>query len=62
MACVFQPKGGSLRSEKELVFLYRLTHGACHESYGLQVALMAGIREQVVEASSEASQNEGLNE
>jgi DNA mismatch repair protein MSH6 len=56
MACVFQPKGGSLSIEKELVFLYRLTHGACPESYGLQVALMAGIPEQVVDAASEASQ------
>ncbi|KAJ4752225.1 DNA mismatch repair protein MutS [Rhynchospora pubera] len=56
MACVFQAKGGNLTDEKELIFLYRLTSGACPESYGLQVALMAGIPKQVVEAASEASQ------
>lgn len=56
MACIFQPKGSILSNEKELVFLYRLTHGASPESYGLQVALMAGIPKQVVEAASEASQ------
>ncbi|GMN50500.1 hypothetical protein TIFTF001_019655 [Ficus carica] len=37
-------------------FLYRLTSGACPESYGLQVATMAGIPEQVVEAAAKASQ------
>ncbi|XP_043702329.1 DNA mismatch repair protein MSH7 [Telopea speciosissima] len=57
MACTFKPKvGGSFSSDQELVFLYRLTLGACPESYGLQVALMAGIPRKVVEVASKASQ------
>ncbi|XP_072964211.1 DNA mismatch repair protein MSH7 isoform X1 [Typha angustifolia] len=51
MACAFNPRSG-----EELVFLYRLSNGACPESYGLQVALMAGIPSHVVEAASKASQ------
>ncbi|KAF8393339.1 hypothetical protein HHK36_021581 [Tetracentron sinense] len=57
MACTFKPKtNSSFKGDQELVFLYRLTSGACPESYGLQVALMAGIPKQVVEAASKASQ------
>ena len=57
MACAFKPRSGSSFSgQKDLVFLYRLTSGACPESYGLQVALMAGISRPVVEVASEASQ------
>ncbi|KAJ4887277.1 DNA mismatch repair protein MSH7 [Raphanus sativus] len=41
---------------QDLVFLYRLAGGACPESYGLQVALMAGIPKQVVETASVAAQ------
>lgn len=58
MACAFksrsdyQPRG----CDQDLVFLYRLTEGACPESYGLQVALMAGIPNQVVETASGAAQ------
>ncbi|KAG6599446.1 DNA mismatch repair protein MSH7, partial [Cucurbita argyrosperma subsp. sororia] len=48
MACAFK--------DHELVFLYRLRSGACPESYGLQVATMAGIPGRVVEAASKASQ------
>ncbi|KAL8128630.1 hypothetical protein V2J09_017785, partial [Rumex salicifolius] len=48
MACAFSDRS-------ELVFLYRLASGACPESYGLQVALMAGIPSQVVEAASRAA-------
>ncbi|XP_022882429.1 DNA mismatch repair protein MSH7 isoform X2 [Olea europaea var. sylvestris] len=40
--------------EQEIVFLYRLASGACLESYGMQVALMAGIPRLVVEAASKA--------
>lgn len=40
--------------EQEIVFLYRLASGACSESYGMQVALMAGIPRLVVEAASKA--------
>ncbi|XVF88507.1 hypothetical protein PTKIN_Ptkin19aG0056500 [Pterospermum kingtungense] len=57
MACSFNLKSESCsRGEQELVFLYRLTDGACPESYGLQVAIMAGIPENVVEAASKAGQ------
>lgn len=52
MACAFNLKGEkSSRGEPELVFLYQLTPGACPESYGLRVALMAGIPKEVVEAA-----------
>lgn len=55
MACTFKLKSKkSSRGEQELVFLYQLTSGACPESYGLQVALMAGIPKEVVEAASTA--------
>ncbi|XVE54298.1 hypothetical protein DITRI_Ditri03aG0069600 [Diplodiscus trichospermus] len=57
MACSFKLKSeGCSRGEQELVFLYKLTDGACPESYGLQVAVMAGIPEHVVEAASVAGQ------
>lgn len=56
MACAFNPKDKkSVGGEQELVFLYQLTSGACPESYGLQVALMAGIPKEVVEAASMAA-------
>lgn len=48
MACTF--------NDHELIFLYRLRSGACPESYGLQVATMAGVPGRVVEAASRASQ------
>ncbi|KAM3713937.1 hypothetical protein ACJW31_01G294000 [Castanea mollissima] len=55
MACAFKSKSECYsRSDQELVFLYRLTSGACPESYGLQVAMMAGISEKVVEVASKA--------
>lgn len=57
MACAFKSKSDtcSMR-DQELVFLYRLAPGACPESYGLQVALMAGIPENTVNIASKASQ------
>ncbi|RDY09195.1 DNA mismatch repair protein MSH7, partial [Mucuna pruriens] len=57
MACAFKSKSDtySIR-DQELVFLYRLASGACPESYGLQVALMAGIPEKTVNIASKASQ------
>ncbi|CAN7073758.1 unnamed protein product [Brassica oleracea var. botrytis] len=58
MACAFKSRSdqepGSC--DQDLVFLYRLAEGACPESYGLQVALMAGIPKQVVETASVAAQ------
>ncbi|XP_027923282.1 DNA mismatch repair protein MSH7 isoform X2 [Vigna unguiculata] len=57
MACAFKSKSDtcSMR-DQELVFLYRLASGACPESYGLQVALMAGIPEKTVNTASKASE------
>ncbi|KAK4370225.1 hypothetical protein RND71_009700 [Anisodus tanguticus] len=57
MACSFKLKSqSSSPTEQELVFLYRLASGACPESYGMQVALMAGIPKTVVESASSAGQ------
>ncbi|KAJ1419832.1 P-loop containing nucleoside triphosphate hydrolase [Sesbania bispinosa] len=57
MACAFKSKSDNYsKSDQELVFLYRLASGACPESYGLQVALMAGIPEETVNIASKASQ------
>ncbi|PON73319.1 DNA mismatch repair [Parasponia andersonii] len=56
MACSFKSKSESFSQNEELVFLYRLTSGACPESYGLQVATMAGIPKKVVNAASKAGQ------
>ncbi|KAE8735369.1 DNA mismatch repair protein MSH7 [Hibiscus syriacus] len=53
MACSFQ---STSKGEQELVFLYQLTNGACPESYGMQVAMMAGIPKNVVEAAYKAAQ------
>ncbi|CAJ1951821.1 unnamed protein product [Sphenostylis stenocarpa] len=57
MACAFKSKSDTYSTrDRELVFLYRLASGACPESYGLQVALMAGIPEKTVDIASIASQ------
>ncbi|KAF5748604.1 putative DNA mismatch repair protein MSH6-2 [Tripterygium wilfordii] len=57
MSCAFKSKPEGLsKGEQELIFLYRLTNGACPESYGLQVALMAGIPKPVVEAALQGGQ------
>lgn len=56
MACAFKSKSDHYsKRDQELVFLYRLASGACPESYGLQVALMAGIPEHTVNVASKAS-------
>ncbi|CAO2822828.1 unnamed protein product [Amaranthus hypochondriacus] len=55
MSCAMKPTSSSGK-DFDLVFLYRLASGACPASYGLQVALMAGIPKQVVEAASTASE------
>ncbi|KAL5838399.1 hypothetical protein ACOSQ3_015568 [Xanthoceras sorbifolium] len=55
MACAFKSNSENYsEGDQELIFLYRLTSGACPESYGLQVAIMAGIPEKVVQAASHA--------
>ncbi|KAA8523099.1 hypothetical protein F0562_009522 [Nyssa sinensis] len=57
MGCTFKLKSENPhQDDQELVFLYQLKSGACPESYGMQVALMAGIPKQVVEAASSAGQ------
>lgn len=57
MACAFKSKSDTYsKHDQELVFLYRLASGPCPESYGLQVALMAGIPEKTVNIASKASQ------
>ncbi|KAL4563948.1 hypothetical protein LXL04_027997 [Taraxacum kok-saghyz] len=57
MACAFQPMSvNSQSTTQQLVFLYRLTTGACPESYGMQVALMAGIPKKVVEGACKAGE------
>ncbi|KAL2929255.1 DNA mismatch repair protein MSH7 [Bienertia sinuspersici] len=55
MSCAMKPKSSSGK-DFDLVFLYRLASGACPSSYGLQVALMAGIPKQVVDAASSAGE------
>lgn len=50
MACIFRQDG-----EKELVFLYKLAGGPCPESYGMQVALTAGIPPGVVASAAAAA-------
>ncbi len=39
--------------EEEIVFLYRLLPGAASESYGIQVAALAGLPKEVVERAKE---------
>ncbi|XP_027173583.1 DNA mismatch repair protein MSH7 [Coffea eugenioides] len=57
MACSFKLKSKkSSPGEQELIFLYRLASGPCPESYGMQVAKMAGVPEMVVESASGAAQ------
>ncbi|GAB2292219.1 DNA mismatch repair protein msh7 [Dionaea muscipula] len=57
MACTFERRSNTSESDSDLVFLYRLDSGACPGSYGLQVALMAGIPKEVVEIASRAGQS-----
>ncbi|XP_078439569.1 MUTS homolog 7 [Wolffia australiana] len=54
MACLFRDDGDDKR--KELVFLYKLAAGPCPASYGMQVALAAGVPPPVVAAAAVAAQ------
>ncbi|XP_058206767.1 DNA mismatch repair protein MSH7 [Rhododendron vialii] len=57
MACAFKSNSNnSFQGGNDLVFLYRLASGACPESYGMQVALMAGIPKRVVETAARAGE------
>ncbi|KAH8956231.1 hypothetical protein BDL97_07G029800 [Sphagnum fallax] len=42
-------------SDQKLVFLYKLEEGVCKQSYGLQVATLAGIPQSVVQSAKQAS-------
>uniref|UniRef100_A0A7N0V5I9 DNA mismatch repair proteins mutS family domain-containing protein n=1 Tax=Kalanchoe fedtschenkoi TaxID=63787 RepID=A0A7N0V5I9_KALFE len=53
-SCAFRTSQALSITNQELVFLYRLAPGACPESYGLQVALLAGIPSLVVQAATKA--------
>ncbi|CAI0628967.1 unnamed protein product [Linum tenue] len=55
MACAFKSTDSGTGSKQDLVFLYKLAAGACPESYGMQVALMAGIPESVVQNAARAA-------
>eukprot|EP00850_Spirogloea_muscicola_P003254 SM000013S26423 [mRNA] locus=s13:336904:342893:+ [translate_table: standard] len=50
---ILQPVEGLSRDQ--LVFLYKLREGPCPKSYGLHVALLAGIPESVVHAASRSA-------
>lgn len=39
-----------------MIFLYRLSSGACPRSYGMNVAKMAGIPEPIISKATEISQ------
>lgn len=56
MTYMFKPRSSAGNGEKELTFLYQLASGACPESYGLQVATMAGIPKSIVDRASVAGQ------
>lgn len=58
MACALLDSGkgtGKSMAEKELVFLYKLKEGVCQQSYGLQVATLAGLPPSVVRSAEFAS-------
>ncbi|CAK9237431.1 unnamed protein product [Sphagnum jensenii] len=42
-------------SDQELVFLYKLGEGVCKQSYGLQVATLAGVPQSIVHSAKQAS-------
>ncbi|KAG6424168.1 hypothetical protein SASPL_114581 [Salvia splendens] len=57
MACCFdRTSDTSSEADQKLIFLYRLASGACPQSYGMQIAAMAGIPNTVILAASKARQ------
>lgn len=48
-------KSGKSIGEQEIVFLYKLTEGVCQQSYGLQVATLAGLPPSLVRSAECAS-------
>lgn len=58
MACALiesKNKTTDFISDRDLVFLYKLTEGVCQQSYGLQVATLAGLSSSIVHAAERAS-------
>lgn len=41
----------------EVIFLYKFVKGVCQKSYGLNVARMAGISQEIVESAEESANN-----
>ncbi|KAL8507194.1 hypothetical protein ACS0TY_017922 [Phlomoides rotata] len=57
MACCFDYTSQvSSHNHQKLIFLYRLASGPCPESYGMQIAAMAGIPDSVIQSASKAGQ------
>ncbi|KXN72910.1 DNA mismatch repair protein Msh6 [Conidiobolus coronatus NRRL 28638] len=50
MKCLANP------NQREVTFLYKLTPGACPKSYGMNVASMAGIPEEIISKAELAAQ------
>lgn len=58
MACALldsNNQNGKSIGEQELVFLYKLKEGICQQSYGLQVATLAGLPSSLVRSAELAS-------
>lgn len=58
MACALldsDKQSGKSIGEQEIVFLYKLKEGVCQQSYGLQVATLAGLPPSVVRSAESAS-------
>ena len=58
MACALldsEDNNGKSIGEQELVFLYKLKEGVCQQSYGLQVATLAGLPPSLVRSAEHAS-------
>lgn len=58
MACALlesDDRNGKSVGEQELVFLYKLKEGVCQQSYGLQVATLAGLPPSLVRSAELAS-------
>ena len=51
MGCDVRGESGA----EEVTFLYKLTQGSCPRSYGVNVARLAGLPEDVVQAAAKAS-------
>jgi len=51
MGCDVRGESGA----EEVTFLYKLTEGSCPKSYGVNVARLAGLPEDVVQAAAKAS-------